>query len=203
MKSHNFILFFSLFLILLGFDSIEAKAQMPKYIMQSLDIDSIYASAQMPVIFADEIFVFPQKTFKNNRERKRYNKLRHNFKKVYPYALLIEEELNAIEKVVHRLPTEEAKEAYIKKKEKELMDKYKDTMKKLTMSQGFMLVKLIDRETGNTAYHLIEELKGSVVAFFWQGIALLFKNDLKAKYDAEVSDREIEELVVLWEHGCL
>jgi hypothetical protein len=203
MKPHKLVLFFLLFVIFFGFNSFKVEAQMPKYVMQSLNIDSIYASTQMPVIFADEIFVFPQKTFKNNRERKRYNKLRYNFKKVYPYALLIEEELESIETVVERLPTEEAKKAYIKKKEKDLMDKYKDTMKKLTMSQGFMLVKLIDRQTGNTAYHLIEDLKGSVVAFFWQGIALLFKNDLKAEYDAEASDKEIEELVVLWEHGCL
>ena len=74
---------------------------------------------------------------------------------------------------------------------------------KLTLSQGVMLVKLVDRETGNSSYELIKQLKGSLTAFFWQNIALLFNNNLKVQYDADGKDQEIEMLVRRYETGTL
>jgi hypothetical protein len=202
-KPYKLFLFFVFYVIISDISIFDASAQIPTYIVQTLNIDSIYQHTEMPVIFANEIFVFPQKHFKNNREKKRYNKLKRNFIKVYPFALLIEEELQKINAVTVKLPSEEARKAYIKQKDKELKEQFKEPLMKLTMSQGVLLVKLVDRQTGSTAYALIDELKGSLRAFFWQGIARLFGNDLKAEYDAESTDKEIEQLVIQWEHGCL
>lgn len=196
------VLFLS-FICFGGISALETNAQIPTYIVQSLNIDSIYNNTDMPVIFANDIYIFPSKTFKNKRERRRYNKLRHNFIKVYPYAIIIEEEINEMEKVLDKLPSEEAQKAYIKRKDKELKEQFKEPLMHLTMSQGLLLVKLIDRQTGNTAYILIDELKGSVRAFFWQGIARMFGNNLKSEFDAEGKDKDIEQLIILWEHNCL
>jgi hypothetical protein len=75
------------------------------------------------------------------------------------------------------------KKAYIKMIEKELFRKYGPELKKLSISDGRVLIKLIDRETDYTSYELIDELKGSVSAFFWQGVARVFGNNLKTPYD--------------------
>ena len=83
------------------------------------------------------------------------------------------------------------------------MDRFEKEVRKLTVSQGIILVKLIDRETGRTSYQVIKELKGNVTAFFWQGIARIFGNNLKTEYDPEGEDRVIEDIVLGIEAGFI
>jgi hypothetical protein len=89
----------------------------------------------------------------------------------------------------------------MKQAEDELRNEFEDDLKKLTFKQGAILIKLVDRETGNSSYELVQELRGKFVAFFWQAFARLFGYNLKEEYDPDGADREIEEIVVMIENG--
>ena len=101
------------------------------------------------------------------------------------------------------LETEKEQRAYIKQVEQELLRDYKEDLKKMTVTQGRILIKLVDRETGDTSYELVKELRGNLSAAFWQALARLFGSNLKSEYDAEGEDRLIEEIILLIEKYCL
>ena len=151
----------------------------------------------------DEVYIFPTKKFKNNRERRRYTRLIYNVKKAYPWAKLAGEKLAEVEIHLVSLETEKEQKDYMKQVEKELLKDYKDDLKKLTITQGRILIKLVDRETGDTSYELVKELRGKLSAVFWQALARLFGSNLKSEYDADGEDQLIEEIVVLIENGQL
>ena len=151
----------------------------------------------------DEVYIFPTKKFKNRRERRRYTRLIYNVKKAYPWAKLAGEKLADVEVELMSLETEKEQKEFMKQVEKELLKDYKDDLKKLTVTQGRILIKLVDRETGDTSYELVKELRGKISAVFWQALARLFGSNLKSEYDAEGEDRLIEEIVVLIENGQL
>lgn len=151
----------------------------------------------------DEVYIFPTKKFKNRRERRRYTRLIHNVKRVYPWAKLAGDKLAEVELHMATLETEKEQKEYLKKIEKELLGQYKEDLKKLTVTQGRILIKLVDRETGETSYELVKELRGRLSAAFWQALARLFGSNLKSEFDAEGEDRLIEEIVLLIENGQL
>lgn len=132
---------------------------------------------------------------------KRYLKLRRDVLKVYPYAKLASRTLKAINDTVSKLPNERARSKFIKQKEKEMKAKFEGDLKKLTFTQGTILIKLVDRETGNTSYELVKELRGSFQAFFWQSLARLFGSTLKSEYDGAGDDAAIESIVQSIEKG--
>jgi hypothetical protein len=101
------------------------------------------------------------------------------------------------------MTNERQKKRFIKETERELKDQFEQELKKLTMTQGRILIKLIDRETGSSSYSLVKELRGSLQAFFWQGLARLFGSNLKTEYDAEGQDQMIEQIVRQIETGQL
>ena len=90
---------------------------------------------------------------------------------------------------------------YINILQKELFETFEKPLRNLTVSQGKLLLRLIDRQTGITPYEIINEYKGRAAAGFWQGIAKLFGSDMKLPYDPEGADRQTEELVVLYQKG--
>jgi hypothetical protein len=148
-----------------------------------------------------EVVVFPEIQFDNQRKFRRYQKLVRDLKKVYPYAQKAKYKLIQMEREFRKLETEKARKRYIKTVEKELKEEFKDDIKSMTINQGRLLLKLIDRETGNTSYYLLEELKGSFSAFFWQTVARVFGHNLKSEYDPNGRDWMIERIVVLIEHN--
>lgn len=150
----------------------------------------------------DEITIYPR-VFNNRRQEKRYWKNAEKVKKVYPYALMVNEILAKYEPEYIQLETNKEKRQLVKQVEDELLLKYKDELKKLTVSEGKILIKLIDRETSRTSYKIIREFRGGLTAFFWQSIARLFGNDLKAVYDPYGEDRELEEIITLLEYGYI
>jgi hypothetical protein len=83
------------------------------------------------------------------------------------------------------------------------MKQYSDELKGLTVNQGKILIKLIDRETGNSSYEMVKELKGSFSAFMWQTVARLFGDNLKSTYDPDEEDRDIENIIGLIETGAI
>ncbi len=155
----------------------------------------------IPNVSIEEVVIFPRLVFKNRYRKRRYGKLVRDVKKAYPYAKLAKDKLEAMESEFIKLETEKEKNKYIKNVEKELMSEFGTELKKLTVSQGRILLKLIDRETGNTSYELVKELRGSISAVFWQTIARLFGSDLKAQYDPKGDDRLIERVVRMIEYG--
>ncbi|MDK2978079.1 MAG: hypothetical protein PWP52_793 [Bacteroidales bacterium] len=178
------------------------------YAQNQADADTIVVTKTVidngdtiPNVVLGEVIIFPEKTFKNRYQAWRYRKLVRDLKKVYPYAKLAKKKLGQMEKEFLELETEKERKRYVKTIEKQLMDEFGDELKKLTITQGRLLLKLIDREIGSTSYVLLQELRGNFSAFFWQSIARLFGSDLKSEYDPQGEDRMIERIVLLIEHN--
>lgn len=157
----------------------------------------------LPHVTLQEIPIIPPYKFKNKRQKRRYGKLVRNVKVTLPYARKAGKKINEINAELALINDEKEKKAYLKAKEKELFDEFEKPLKKLTFSQGKLLIKLINRETGDTTYKLIKEYKGGVSAFFWQGVARLFGSNLKSQFDREGDDKMIEHIIMLIDSGVI
>ncbi len=130
------------------------------------------------------------------RARAKQDRLRYNVYKVYPYAIVAAEVLKDVDVNLEKYSDDKKKrKEYLKKVEKELNKRFKGELEELTITQGQLLVKLINRQTGKNCYSIIRELKGGFSAVVWQSVALIFSNNLKREYDPEDRDREIETIV--------
>ena len=134
---------------------------------------------------------------------KAYLKLRRDVLRAYPYAKLASNELKFINDSIANIPNEKARKQFVKQREKQMKADFEKDLRKLTLTQGRILIKLVDRETGSTSYQLVKDLRGSLQAFFWQGLAKLFGSNLKTEYDSEGEDKLIEEIVRQIERGEL
>ena len=136
-------------------------------------------------------------------DQRAYRKLKRNLIKVYPYAQRAIDLMRDIELTTAKMDKKRKKKKYIKAKEKELKDQFKKELKKLTVSQGKVLIKLIERDTKEPFYRTLKDMKNPVSAFFWQTISKRFGYNLKEGYDVE-KQADLEELVVyLEEHGLM
>ena len=136
------------------------------------------------------------------KEWRKYYKLVYNFARVYPYAL----ESGKVQKMVDSTIAAEhmgamKRDRYISDVQSQLFKGFEKPLRNMTITQGTVLLKLIDRETGQSSYTIIKTYKNGIAAGFWQGIAKLFDNDLKSQYDPEGEDKDIEELVRHWQDG--
>ncbi len=151
----------------------------------------------------EEATIKPRDQFESKRDLRQYNRLIYNVKKVYPYAKLAGELYREIENTLYSLDTEKERKDYLSKVEKEILANYQEDLKKLTVTQGRILIKLIDRETQHTSYELVKDLRGSFQAVFWQAIARLFGSNLKTNFDAEGEDMLIDEIMILIDFGMV
>ena len=136
------------------------------------------------------------------KEWRKYYRLVHNFSKAYPYALVARKLVQEADSTIAADKLKWVKrDQYVNKVQKELFDVFEGQMRKMTVSQGALLMKLIDREVGKSSYNIIKDYKNGVAAGFWQGIAKIFGTDLKKPYDPEGEDKLTEELVGIWEAG--
>ena len=136
------------------------------------------------------------------REWRQYYRLVHNFSKAYPYALVAKKLVVEADSVIAADNLKGIKrEKYINKVQKELFSVFESQMRSLTVSQGALIMKLVDREVGKSSYNIIKGYKSGITAGFWQGIAKMFGSDLKKPYDPEGEDEATEELVQIWEAG--
>jgi hypothetical protein len=150
-----------------------------------------------------DVYIFPPQKFDRKRDFVKYQKLIINLKTVYPYAVMARQKLTEMNKRFLSLKTEHEKQEYAKQVEIELRAQYEEQLKQLTITQGRLLIKLIDRETGQTTYSLVKELRGSFSAVFWQTIARFFGTNLKSKYDPQGEDKLTEEILILIQSGQL
>lgn len=149
----------------------------------------------IPLVELEEVRIYKMQDFEYLYQKRRNRRLVRNVKKAYPYAKIAGERLKELDRQLAGLYSKEEQKEYVKEAEKEIMNEFEKEVRRLTITQGIILVKLIDRETGRTSYQVIKDLKGGVTAFFWQGIARIFGNNLKAEYDPGGNDYLIEDIV--------
>ena len=140
---------------------------------------------------------------KEKRDWKKYTKLVYNFSQAYPYAMVAKHLVHeadstfAAERMKRR-----KREKYVNDLQDQLFEDFEETVRNhITVSQGQLIIKLIDREAGKNSYDLIKEYKSGLAAGFWQGIAKIFDSDLKTGYDPLGADYDTEQLVILWQRG--
>lgn len=136
------------------------------------------------------------------KDWRKYYRLVHNFSKAYPYALVARKLVQRADSTIAADKLKRVKrDKYINTIQKELFEVFESQMRNMTVSQGALLMRLIDREVGKSSYNIIRDYKSGMAAGFWQGIAKIFGTDLKKPYDPQGDDRLTEELVEIWEAG--
>lgn len=157
----------------------------------------------MPHVYLKEITIYPSLKEMTQRQRRQYTALEMKVRKVYPMAKVAAIKVAEYNRIYLNFKTERERKDYIKKVEKDLFSEFEGEIRHMTISEGRILIKLIDRETGKSSFEIIKEFKGGFNAFFWQTIAKLFGHDLKSAYDAENEDRMIEYIVMQIDMGDL
>ena len=149
------------------------------------------------------VYVYPKMTFSSKRQAGSYMRLVKNVKKTLPIAKEVRQILIETAEYLETLPDEKAKQEHMKRVEQSIVKEYKPKMKKLTYSQGKLLIKLINRECNSTSYEAIQAFLGPIRAGFWQAFAWAFGASLKKEYDPEGTDRLTERVVLMVEAGQL
>lgn len=149
------------------------------------------------------VHILPVRKYARKKDMRRYTKLIRAVKKVYPIAQEAKREMALMEEELRRLPSKKDRELYTKGIQKMIIKKYTPVLKRMTVYEGRVLLKLIDRETEYTAFEIVKEFRGGFVAGFWQAMARLFGNNLKLEYDPDGSDKMLEQIVVYYEAGLL
>jgi hypothetical protein len=150
-----------------------------------------------------EAVIQPHTNKPTNRDMRQYRKLVYNVKKVYPYAKLAGEKFAEVNEHMESLKSRKEQREYIKQVEKDILQQYEEDLKDLTITQGRILIKLIDRETSETSYEVVKDLRGSFQAALWQTVARIFGSNLKTEFDAAGEDRTIDEIMIMIERGQL
>lgn len=192
------LFFFILTVICFSFAALAQKPLTPQYVPGIL-----MGTDTLPHLDLPSIDVFPKDRFKNKTEEQQYWRMVMRVKKVLPYAKEAAVLIRKYEMEVSPDAKGRDRRVYVRKAEEELMIKYGPAFKKMSVNDGRILIKLIDRETHQISYDLIHELKGGVSAVFWQGVARIFGNNLKARYDPYGEDRQIEQIIQYIEMGII
>jgi len=156
-----------------------------------------------PHVVLPEVLIIRDARFKSQKAEQQYWRMVVRVKKVYPYA---KEAARLYAKYLQDVPPDAKRRdrrEYIKKAEDELMALYGPKLKQMSITEGRILIKLIDRETHATSYDLIDNVKGAVPAVFWQGVARIFGNNLKSQYDPYGEDRQIEHIIYCIDMGII
>jgi hypothetical protein len=161
----------------------------------------------LPEVEIKEVYIVaglkPGDTRRSQSLFKKYERTVYNVKRVYPYALIVRERLEQVNADLTAIADDRGRRNYIKEVEKDVFGSYEDDMRRMTITQGRILIKLIDRETRNTSYDLIKQYRGGLTAAFWQGVARIFGTNLKEEYDAYGNDLLLELIVQEIEAGRL
>lgn len=149
------------------------------------------------------VYAFPPMKFKNKREEKFYWRTVRDVKKVLPYSKLINTLVQEVNDTLMRIPTQKERDRYMRQWEKTTYRKYYKEFTHMTLNQGKLLIRLVDRECQTSSYELIRAYRGSFSAGFYQMFAKLFGADLKSKFGTGRNDKIIERIIILVEAGQL
>jgi hypothetical protein len=171
------------------------------YLLQNVERDG----EVLPEIEIKEVTVVGRPAGESARrsELRKYERLIYNLKKVYPYALIVRNKLDGVNARMESMKSDKSRREFIRQFEKDVFAEFEGDIRNMTITQGRLLIKLIDRETQNTSYDLIREYRGGFTAIFWQGIARIFGTNLKDEYDPFGEDALIEIILLEIEMGLL
>ena len=155
------------------------------------------------IVYLPEVDIDLMNRYYQITETRQGRRLVNNVRKVYPYAKIAGDKMQQYDTILANVTSSSERRRLMRQAEDELSDRYTEELKHLTFSQGLILIRLIDRETGNTSYQVVQELRGKVRAFFYQGFARLWGYNLKSEYDPHNNpeDDQIETIVTLLERG--
>jgi hypothetical protein len=192
------------FTILLSLFALSLIAQNETVIKRDTALRTVVVDGDtLPHVDIKEVPILPVRTFKNRFQEKQYWRLVYNLKKVLPYSKIVAATVVEVESNLGSIPTDKERRKYIKSMEDALWKKYEKDLRQMTITQGKLLFKLVDRETSNSTFYWIDSFRGSVSAFFWQGMARLFGTNLKSEYDPKGEDATIEQIVTYIEKGYI
>jgi len=156
----------------------------------------------LPVVNLTYVTITEQRTFSSKREARQWSRLKRDVAKVYPYSKLAGKKLKHYNELMQG-KTEKEQKRLMEQAEEELKAEFEDDIRNMTLNQGRILIKLIDRETGNNSYNLVKDLRGTFQAFFWQSIARIFSTNLKESFNplANKEDKMIEDIIESIENG--
>jgi hypothetical protein len=149
----------------------------------------------IPWIPLNEVVIYGYRIFKTPADQVAFNRLRYNVMKVMPYALFAKRRYEQLEREVASTEDKKERKKFVKQCDKEIKDMFNREIKELTITQGQILTKLIDRELGRTTYDIVKETKGGITAFLYQSVARVVGHNLKSTYDPK-QDRDIESIIV-------
>lgn len=184
---------------------IDLRAQEPPAHMRDTNFTFLMFKDSVYLYEMDEIEVRSKLSRKQKRNIHKYNKLERKVKKVYPYSLIVRDRVLELEQELGKIPKKKDQKKKVKQVEEKLFAEFESVIWKMSLSEGKILVKLVDRELNKSSFQVIKEFRGSFQAYFWQSLALLFGNNLAVDYDAEqdVEDRMIENIIQRIECGEL
>jgi len=194
MKFFGFLCFFSISLSLIvqgqeKYDpNIKGAKDTIRVALTRVD-DQLIPWASLP-----EVVITDTRIFKSPEQIAAYNRLKYNVYKVLPYAVYARSRYAQLQKDLATAKNKKEERMLAKAFEKEVKDMFNREIKQLTITQGGILIKLIDRELGTSSYDILKEMKGGFTAFLYQSVARVFGNNLKNKYDSQ-EDRDIEAII--------
>ncbi|GAA4921173.1 DUF4294 domain-containing protein [Mucilaginibacter defluvii] len=178
--------------------SAQADSAKPQMVIGKNDTIKTYLTEKdgqlIPWIVLADVKIVDTRIFASEEDRLKYKRLRYNVMKVMPYARYAGERYRQLQRDIALTSDKKKQKELVKACEKQIKDLFNREIKNMTISQGEVLIKLIDRETGNSSYAMLKELKGGLNAFMMQSVARLFGHNLKQEYDPEV-ERDIEEII--------
>ena len=163
----------------------------------------VYEGDTIPSMRMPTLYIYKPLKFKNKKKQQEYNRLVRNVKKTLPIAKEVNRAIIETYEFIQTLPDEKARQKHLSLVEKSVKEQYTPRMKKLTLSQGKLLIKLINRETSSSSYELVKAFLGPFKAGFYQAFAAIFGASLKKEYHPEDEDAMIERIIVLIENGQL
>ena len=195
------ILFLTFFLSLMAvrLDAQELTTTVNEFLVPAI----IQKGDTIPLMQLPTVYVYKPLVFKNKREQRAYNRLVHNVKKTLPIAKEVNRAIIETYEFLQTLPDDKAREKHLRMVEKGVKEQYTPRLKKLTFSQGKLLIKLIDRESNSSSYELVKAFLGPFKAGFYQAFAAIFGASLKKEYHPEDEDALIERIVLQVESGQL
>ena len=190
----------SLVLVLVCVTNVQAQNYKSKQVRLPVDL---YNGDTIPVVHLPNVYIYRPPSFDNRRQERFYWRNVRDVKKTLPIAREVRGIIIETYEYLLTIPDEKAREAHLSAVEKGMIEQYTPQMKKLTLRQGKMLIKLIDRECDQTGFELIKVFMGGFKANFYQTFAALFGASLKKEYDPEVEDAELEEIIFWIDNGAL
>lgn len=197
----NFYRLFIPLIVIITSTSVEAQVSSMPVKMPSLGKNDTIRVAgtnengeMIPWMSLNEVVIYGVRIFKSPAEQAAFNRLRYNVMKVMPYALFAKRRYEQLERELAVTANKKEQKRLVKQCDKEIKEMFNREIKELTITQGQILTKLIDREVGRTTFEIIKETKGGVTAFLYQSVARVVGHNLKSTYSAE-ENRDIESII--------